>query len=400
MAEKGLAQVTYTVDRSVGTGRVTGTITTNGDLGVLSVEDIVAWNLSIDADGNGSFVQLTGPLSAPPPGPGMPPGTPPPLISLFGTALTATETGLFWDFRYATIPPPPGPPPTPNILEFRSLDFSVLWQLNAQYPFLSGESLQEAPNVQTGAFGATDLVQIATTVIAPLEISADTTLTADRRGPVVIAADNVTLDCARHTVTGSPKEIGIRAVGRIGVTIKSCDSSGFGEGIVLESSSQSVLSENTLSGHTITGIRLTDAGRNRLTGNYVTHTHGKTRLSSGLVLGASSRNRLEFNTIEDSDAAGIILDEGSESNELVANVSVLNGGAGFEVGDSTSNSFLRNTATRNGDFGFILREQAKRNKLLENSACLNRPNDATELRDGRRSNGNVWALNLFCSPSF
>jgi parallel beta-helix repeat protein len=276
----------------------------------------------------------------------------------------------------------------------------VRWQIFAQYPFLSGESLQEALGVQTGANGALDLVQIATTVFASLEITADTTLTADRKGPIVIAADNVTLDCDHHSVTGSPKEIGIRAVGRIGVTIKGCNVSGFGEGIVLESSSQSTLAENTVSGSTITGIRLTDADRNRLSGNYVTHTHGKAPFSSGLVLASSSRNRLDFNTVEDSDAAGVLLDEDTQSNDLVGNVSFLNGGAGFEVVAATSNNFLRNTATRNGDSGFVLREQAKRNKLLENSACLNTPNDATELRDGRCSNANIWALNLFCSPSF
>lgn len=378
MAQQALAQVTYTVDRSVGTGRVTGTITTNGNIGVLTAADIVDWNLALDANGDGTTVPV--------------PGRPIGVMTLQGTALSATATGLFWDFSTPT---------GFNILQFQPPPGTItVWQIQTMVPVFVDELINEAPDLQAYTPRPPGVEQIATTVIAPLEITADTTLTADRRGPVVIAADNVTLDCAHHSVTGNPKEIGIRAVGRIGVTIARCVVVGFGEGIVLEDSSQSVLTENTLSENATTGIRLTNADRNGLTGNYVTYTRGLHRFSNGLVLASSSRNRLEFNTVDHSDVAGILVDEDSQSNDLVANVSSFNGGAGFDVGAATSNSFLRNTAIRNGDFGFVLRGQAMRNKLLENSACLNSPADATEIRDGRRGNGNVWALNLFCSPSF
>jgi parallel beta-helix repeat protein len=243
------------------------------------------------------------------------------------------------------------------------------------------------------------LVEIATTVIAPLEITSDTTLTADRRGPIVIAADNVTLDCAHHSLIGSANGIGIQASGRTGVTIARCVVNGFGEGIVLEDSFDSVLSENTLSENVNAGIRLVGSDRNRLTGNLVSYTRSSARLATGLSLESSSDNKLEFNAVDHSDGAGVTASDGSHSNELVANVSSFNGGPGFEVAGA-SNSLLRNTATRNGDFGFVLREEASRNKLIDNAGCLNQPADATELRAGRRRNGNVWALNLFCSPAF
>ena len=184
------------------------------------------------------------------------------------------------------------------------------------------------------------------------------------------------------------------------MTITRCVVFNFGEGIVLEDSTQSTVSENILDENVNTGIRLTDADRNRLTGNYVTYTRSPRRLANGLALESSSKNRLEFNTVDHSDVDGIQMDAGSRSNEVVANVSSFNGGRGFDVAGASSNTFLRNTAIQNGDFGFLVRDQAKRNRLIENAACHNRAGDATEIRDSRRSNGNVWALNLFCSPSF
>jgi parallel beta-helix repeat protein len=168
---------------------------------------------------------------------------------------------------------------------------------------------------------------------------------------------------------------------------------------VLEDSTQSTLSENILDSNLDTGIRLTGADRNRLSGNYATYTRNHSRLANGLVLQSSSNNRVEFNTVDHSDVSGILVADGSASNDFVANVSSFNGGAGFDVA-GLSGTFVRNLAMKNGDFGFVARVPAKRNKLLENSACFNRPADATELRDGRRSNGNVWAMNWFCSPSF
>jgi parallel beta-helix repeat protein len=371
-----LAQVTYTVDRTVGTGHITGTITTNGNVGVLSAADIVSWNLALDADSNGTSALLAGPPSD--------------VFWVTGSALSATPTGLVWDFST----------PGFNIFQVHSADYSTTWQMQAWPPAMVDELVNELPAQAYASRSGQGADTIATTVVAPLEITADTTLTADRRGPIVIAADNVTLDCAQHSVTGGPKDIGIHSASRTGITISRCVVSGFGEGIVLEDSSQSTLSENTLNELASVGIRLTGSDRNTLTGNFVTHTRNPHGLGSGLVLSASSQNTLSFNTVDHSDVGGISIASGSQQNELTANVSSYNGGAGFDVSSSSTNSLLRNTAVGNGDYGFVVRDQARKNKLLENSACLNRPADAAEIRDGRRSNGNVWALNLFCSPSF
>jgi hypothetical protein len=54
------ANITYNVNRTVGSGSVVGTITTDGATGVLGVGDIVSWDLLLTGNGGGTF-DLTSP---------------------------------------------------------------------------------------------------------------------------------------------------------------------------------------------------------------------------------------------------------------------------------------------------------------------------------------------------
>jgi hypothetical protein len=61
------ADITYNVDETVGSdqgvnGSVTGTITTDGNLGILGTADILDWNLTLN-DGTNPTFDLEGPLS-------------------------------------------------------------------------------------------------------------------------------------------------------------------------------------------------------------------------------------------------------------------------------------------------------------------------------------------------
>ncbi|OSI76951.1 hypothetical protein BSZ21_03425 [Bradyrhizobium canariense] len=77
---EGVTMTTYDVDLSVGTGTVEGSIQTDGALGVLSQADIANANLTLT---NGSYTwTITGTES----------------FSLFGTDLSATNSGLFFNF--------------------------------------------------------------------------------------------------------------------------------------------------------------------------------------------------------------------------------------------------------------------------------------------------------------
>ena len=53
--------ITYSVNRTIGTGSVTGTIQTDGTIGALTAANITDWNLTLN-DGISTFI-LTGPLS-------------------------------------------------------------------------------------------------------------------------------------------------------------------------------------------------------------------------------------------------------------------------------------------------------------------------------------------------
>ena len=79
-------------------------------------------------------------------------------------------------------------------------------------------------------------------------ITGDTTLSADHIGNIVIAANDVTLDCDGHEVTGLGSGDGILLDGRTGVTIKNCRVSNFKNGIRLKSSFRNVLTGNTSTG--------------------------------------------------------------------------------------------------------------------------------------------------------
>src|SRR6266436_6716864 len=116
------AGITYTVDRVVGPGAITGTIETNGATGVLTAADIIDWNLNVDADGiPATSGQLLGPLS----------GNNSSITFLSGNALTATPTGMFFDFSLS------------GILQIITPDSNVAWQLQAGIPF-SDELIRES----------------------------------------------------------------------------------------------------------------------------------------------------------------------------------------------------------------------------------------------------------------
>lgn len=80
------SNITYNINRTIGAGSVTGTITTDGNSGVLTSTDIVDWSLTLFTPVQGSF-SLFGPLS----------GNNSVVFTL-GVDLTATPAQLLYDF--------------------------------------------------------------------------------------------------------------------------------------------------------------------------------------------------------------------------------------------------------------------------------------------------------------
>jgi hypothetical protein len=80
------ADITYTVDETVGAGIVTGSITTDGTIGTLDTADIVNWDLTLN-DGSNPTFDLLGPTSG---------DNSQEIVE--GSDLTATATQLLFDF--------------------------------------------------------------------------------------------------------------------------------------------------------------------------------------------------------------------------------------------------------------------------------------------------------------
>ncbi|MDO6693560.1 PEP-CTERM sorting domain-containing protein [Aliiglaciecola sp. 3_MG-2023] len=80
------ASLIYNVERVIGAGGVTGSITTDGFLGTLATNNIIDWDLTLN-DGSNTF-NLIGPGNV---------GTNSDLL-INGSSLTATNTDLLFDF--------------------------------------------------------------------------------------------------------------------------------------------------------------------------------------------------------------------------------------------------------------------------------------------------------------
>jgi hypothetical protein len=77
------ADIVYTVDQTIGAGSVTGTITTDGATGVLSVSDILAWNLTLNGVGASYDLASTDTNAN---------------KYVIGNDLTATPTAIYFNF--------------------------------------------------------------------------------------------------------------------------------------------------------------------------------------------------------------------------------------------------------------------------------------------------------------
>ncbi len=258
-------------------------------------------------------------------------------------------------------------------------------------------------------------------------LTQSTTLHADYYGNIVIETDDVTLDCAGHTIHGpgaTDMVAGVFIDGASGVTVKRCVITGFtapsfistsgihaadssavtisdntvtgnaGQGIVLERNVGGVVRGNTaarngangihtaysngvtVSGNTVTGnaehgIHIYTTVGGRVVGN-TSRSNGSPSLGGGgIVISASTKILVRGNTaIGNTIAAGIALGIGTTASTVVGNTSDRNG-QGFEVSDSNANTLTGNRATGNTYNGFVLWYGVTGNVLAQNTANKN-----------------------------
>jgi len=174
-----------------------------------------------------------------------------------------------------------------------------------------------------------------------MQITTDATLTEDHSGPIDVMADNVTLDCDGHTVTGSGTGHGIDVDYRTGVTVRNCTVSGFDMGIDLQTSDGNVVTGNTVTGNSGDGIHLSFSDNNTVTGNEA-HDNGANGFS---LNGGSTGNTFTDNTANDNGLDGFLSWE-SWGNTYTANAASGNGGWGFAFAPGV-NAYSRNYCTGN-----------------------------------------------------
>ena len=272
----------------------------------------------------------------------------------------------------------------------------------------------------------------------------DTTLEADMTcegTAITIGADNIVLDCAGRSITGTGIGSGIFLSGRTGVTIKNCVVTKFSNGINLASSSKNILTSNTVSSN-YNGIYLTTSSNyNTLTGNTASGNTGgfgifestnntldgniasNNMTGIGLVY-LSNDNNITNNKITASGTIGtfgILFTTGSNRNTINKNTINYNtstpnpGIVGIKVscdgnvkyGGSSDNTITDNTITMNQlnlskwSQGIRIVQRSNNNKILNNNITVNgganpsaNPNVTASIRIASSSNNRIMDNNL------
>ena len=149
-------------------------------------------------------------------------------------------------------------------------------------------------------------------------------ITAEADG-IVIERDNIVLNGAGYTVTGSINGNGTTLMNMSNVTITNMTITNFNYGILLNSSFGNILSGNNLAANDYGGILLESSSGNTLSSNDITNNYG------GILLESSSGNTLSSNNVTNG-SYGISLDS-SSGNILSGNNVTANGkyGIGFGI---------------------------------------------------------------------
>ncbi|HMK07528.1 MAG TPA: right-handed parallel beta-helix repeat-containing protein, partial [Anaerolineales bacterium] len=194
-----------------------------------------------------------------------------------------------------------------------------------------------------------------------LLISSDTTLTEDHHGDVVIAADNVVLDCAGHRLLGSGEAAGVLIEGRTGGRVVNCRVSGFQRGFEVSGSTLVVLAGNQASQNEI-GFRVA-------TGDQVwAHDNQAEGNGQGFVIDDTASSDFINNRATNNRGDGFLWTD-SDRNSIEGNIAEGNGGHGFRLSSSDGNELSTNLARHNQD-GFVF-EDSSGSALSGNQAADN-----------------------------
>jgi len=205
----------------------------------------------------------------------------------------------------------------------------------------------------------------------PMYVTSDTTLSEDHYGNIFITADNVTLDCAGHTVigegVGTSVSEGVHVLAN-GDTVTNCVVRGFLTGVFSAAQGTRVVAD-TLSQNN-EGLRLQGATGASVLGN----TANANAWWGILACCNANGNTISGNTAELNRGVGMTLN-GASSNRFTNNVSTHND-SGFGIGFSSDfNTISHNIATNNTMTGFDFLDAndntIDHNVSVHNGSCPN-----------------------------
>ncbi|MBI4786599.1 MAG: right-handed parallel beta-helix repeat-containing protein [Chloroflexi bacterium] len=197
---------------------------------------------------------------------------------------------------------------------------------------------------------------------APMRITKSTTLppNGQYRQAVIIAADNITLNCSNSSFIGDGIGVGILIEGRTAVTIRNCKVRGFDVGMYVVKGKNFVFENNDFSG-------------NYVDDNYDIE-HLRPLPHGGIILNGIQNSRVQGNTSNGNIAGLQILN--SQKMTVLRNTTNNNRGWGIYLYGTTASQIYTNTVEYNnrscpqwgkdagcGSAGIVLTQQSDRNSI-------------------------------------
>ena len=205
---------------------------------------------------------------------------------------------------------------------------------------------------------------------------------------IVIERDNIVVDGAGYTVTGSGNGNGTTLTDRSNVTVRSMTIKNFEYGIFLDSSSNTTLSGNNITANNYCGIRLGYSSNNTVSCNNVSNNGG------GISFSSSSNNTVSGNNVANN---GWGIGFGNSSDNILSRNNFANNGYGIELDESSNNTFSGNDVTANNGRGIGLVYSSNNvfhhNNFINNTQHVHIENTgyANSWDDGYPSGGNYWS---------
>ncbi len=188
------------------------------------------------------------------------------------------------------------------------------------------------------------------------------TLTTNLNESVEIESNNIKLDCANHSITGSDTGYGVYIHQKEGITIKDCTINKFTTAIFISNSNNNDLLNNISTNINGDGFRLLNSYKNTLINN-----KANARAAGFFLQGSSYENTLVDN-VATSCFTGFFLVGPSYKNTLIDNNAISNISVNIYLNRSNENSLISNTTTSN-QYGIYLND-ANNNILIDNTLKL------------------------------